>query len=129
MAKERVRIPKDLEERILDLSRQGLSAKQISDECGVHTRTVTRVRTRNSSPGITGAPPRWTKEDLDTAEFLLEEGASYRDTSETTRIPRTTLREKLPGRGWTSSEGGSLGKQLLGMTEAQRRPLIRKNLL
>ena len=49
----------------------------------------------------------------------LQEGLSYREVAETTGIPKTTLRERFPGYGWTYAEGGSLGKFVI-------RPEMRK---
>jgi len=53
-----------------------------------------------------------TKEQWHRAEALLKDGASYRETALTTGIPRTTLRERLPGYGWTPSESGSFRTML-----------------
>lgn len=53
----------------------------------------------------TGRPGRTTQEQWDQAKILLEDGASYREVSDTLGIPRTTLRENLPGYGWTAQEG------------------------
>lgn len=49
--------------------------------------------------------PKHTKEQWEQAKRLLEDGASYREVSFSVKIPRTTLRENLPGYGWTSGEG------------------------
>ena len=60
----------------------------------------------------TGRPPyrpsTHTQEQWDTAKELLEDGCSYRETAWTVGIPRTTLRENLPGYGLSPSEGGKM---------------------
>ena len=60
----------------------------------------------------TGRPPyrpsNHTEEQWATAKELLEDGCSYRETAHTTKIPRTTLRENLPGYGMTPQEGGQM---------------------
>lgn len=55
----------------------------------------------------TGRPPKWSPEDLEYAKMLLEDGASYHEASRSSKVPRTTLREKVPNKGWTEAEGGS----------------------
>ena len=57
-----------------------------------------------------GRPAKHTAKQYAEALRLLEDGASYREVSYSTGIPRTTLREKYPGMGWTKLEG----KQFMG---------------
>lgn len=73
--------------------------------CNAHYRQARR-RAKNPE-GKRGRPPRWTQDDLDFAEALLEDGASYRETARSTPVPRTTLRDKFPDMGWTENEGGA----------------------
>lgn len=55
----------------------------------------------------TGRPKthNYTDKDWEFAKTLLEDGASYREVSYTTGIPRTTLTDNLPGYGWTPKQG------------------------
>lgn len=53
----------------------------------------------------TGRPPK-AEYDWNKAVFFLNDGASYREVAYTLGIPRTSLREMLPGMGWTYAEGG-----------------------
>lgn len=55
----------------------------------------------------TGRPSKHTPEDWARAEALLDDGASYRETALTTGIPKSTLIDNLPGRGWSAQESGS----------------------
>lgn len=55
----------------------------------------------------TGRPSKHTEADWARAKSLLEDGTSYRETSLTTGIPKSTLRDNLPGYGWAASESGS----------------------
>lgn len=41
--------------------------------------------------------------------LLDEEGASYREVARTVGVSRWTIERHLPGRGWTSVEGGRFG--------------------
>lgn len=55
----------------------------------------------------TGRPGRTPKEVLDKALLMLQDGASYREVAYTFDIPRSTLRGKFPGYGWTEQQGRS----------------------
>ena len=55
----------------------------------------------------TGRPSKHTQDDWNRAKALLEDGVSYRETALTTGIPKSTLRDNLPGYGWSASESGS----------------------
>lgn len=57
----------------------------------------------------TGRPSSVTDEQYEAAYGMLVDEVSYRETARTLGIPRTSLREKFPGHGWTMSEGGKLG--------------------
>lgn len=48
------------------------------------------------------------KRDADI-HAMLEDGASYTEVAETFGSDRSTIRDKFPGYGWTSSEGGQVG--------------------
>ena len=56
----------------------------------------------------TGRPSNHTQEQWETAKELLADGCSYRETAWTVGIPRTTLRENLPGYGLSPAEGGKM---------------------
>lgn len=49
-----------------------------------------------------------TREDLDRARALFEDGASQREVHRTTGIARETLRKYFPGQCWTYVDGGNL---------------------
>ena len=66
--------------------------------------------TRTGRP--TGRPSKHTTEQWKQAKCLLEDGASYRETALTTGIPKSTLRDNLPGYGWTARESGSFRTML-----------------
>jgi DNA invertase Pin-like site-specific DNA recombinase len=55
----------------------------------------------------TGRPSKHTEDDWLRAKALLEDGVSYRETAITTGIPKSTLRDNLPGYGWTPEESGT----------------------
>jgi len=76
---------------------------QLCDPC---YRKVRRAEAAERSGNPSHRPAKWSARDLEYAKMLLEDGASYRETSRSSCVPRTTLREKLPGHGWTLEEGG-----------------------
>lgn len=64
-----------------------------------------RRKTGNTPHRVT----RVSEETFMRAYDMLVDGVPYREVSRTFDIPRTTLRERFPGMGSTSSEGGKLG--------------------
>lgn len=62
----------------------------------------------------TGRPKthNYTDKDWEFAKQLLEDRVSYRETALTTGIPKSTLRDNLPGYGWTAQESGSFRTML-----------------
>lgn len=122
----RKRIDPRVEREIVCLTLDGLTAKVISQLCGVTERTVVRVRARNNvSVPNTGRPPSVQDSTWEAALELLEDGASYRDVAETFDIPRTTLREKLPGYGFTPEDTARLATTLIKLPERLRWGLVR----
>lgn len=49
----------------------------------------------------------WTPDLQARAEALLDDGCSYRETARTLGVDHTTVRDHLPGRGWTRQQVGS----------------------
>jgi hypothetical protein len=68
----------------------------------MHYRRWRRAKTRTRP---NHRPPQREYEWDKAVAFLLD-GASYREVEHTLKIPRSTLRDNLPGMGWTSQEGG-----------------------
>lgn len=59
----------------------------------------------------TGRPKahKYTDKDWELAKRLLEDGASYREVAYTTGIPKSTLRDNLPGMSqWTPAQGRAM---------------------
>lgn len=79
--------------------------------CDPHYRKMRRAEADNDHKG--GPRPKWSARDLEYARMLLEDGASYHEAARSSGVPRTTLRDKAPGHGWTMAEGGTFAVQML----------------
>lgn len=82
------------DERIAELTRQGLSARQIADRVGMTTRTVCRARRRMglSKP----IAPRMSPAELTLAQSLLDDGASIEETARTLGRAHATITHHFP---------------------------------
>lgn len=95
------RIP---DERVLELTQIGLTARVIGDVLGCSKRGVERSRKRL---GITTpAAPRMTEAELTRAEELLAEGASLSEVSRTIGRSTSGVQKRFAGRGWTREQIG-----------------------
>lgn len=79
--------------------------------CEKHYRKMRRAEQSTGNPAV--RPVKWSARDLEYARMLLEDGASYHEAARSSGIPRTTLRDKVPGQGWTMAEGGEFAAQML----------------
>lgn len=118
-----------LQESILSLAHSGFSSKQIAQELNCSNDYVLRIRKRYQIQANTGRPITYDPEQLKYAELLLEDGCSYRDVAETTRIPRTTLREKFPGKGFSPEDTKGFGLAIVKTPSYIRNAITRKNTL
>jgi IS30 family transposase len=84
-------------ERIVELTRQGYTADQISHTEGVTARTVQRTR---QAMGISRDYNRMTPDELRAAAALLDDGCSYGEVARTLGRAPCTIRRHFPGRGW-----------------------------
>jgi DNA-binding CsgD family transcriptional regulator len=88
------------DQRILQLSREGLSVKQISQLVGITGRSVQRTRARfRNAPAVIATP--LTAAQLSFAHALLENGAPYSEVARTLGCNYTTVRRHFPGYDWT----------------------------
>ncbi|ALA48806.1 hypothetical protein XFACTOR_58 [Mycobacterium phage XFactor] len=86
---------------ILSMTRDGFSAKHIGEVVGCSPRTVTRVRAAADARVMN--PDRFTPltaDQLEFAEYLLEDGAPYQEVARTLGVSRTTIEKHFPGRAW-----------------------------
>ena len=117
-----------LQEAIAEMAKHEGSSKKIAEHLGCSRDYVSRVRNKLNLPADLGRPPQWSDSDLETARELILSGASYRDVSDTTGIPRTTLRDKIPGLGFTIEDTARLATTLSKLPERLRWSLIRNRL-
>lgn len=89
-------------ERIVEMTRLGMSASQIAEIVGCSDRTVVRVRARE---GIAGhCPPPLSAEKVSAAEEMLTDGCSIRETARTLGVSYESVHRRFPGRGWSKSQ-------------------------
>lgn len=84
-------------ERMESDIRNGMQVKVIADKYNVSTRMVERARKYFGLAKPNNVIPQ---ENYDKALMLLQDGASYKDASETFGMSAEALRHKYPGYGW-----------------------------
>ncbi|QNN98651.1 DNA binding protein [Mycobacterium phage Moonbeam] len=95
------RLTNEQVKRILSMTRDGFSARHIAEVVGCSPRTVTRVRAAADARVMN--PDRFTPltaDQLEFAEYLLEDGAPYQEVASTLGASRTTIEKHFPGRAW-----------------------------
>ena len=102
-------------DRVVDLTRQGHTAKQIADLLGVTKRTVARDRTATGCAQTKA--PLLTADELERAKEMLEDGASYQEVGRTLGRYGTTIRHRFPGYTLTKEEAAH--RAVLGRRMAQ----------
>ncbi|UXA19498.1 helix-turn-helix domain-containing protein [Mycobacterium sp. SMC-4] len=90
-------------ERIVELTRNGCSAREIASILGITRRTVVRVReaTGTSQP-VAGVP--LTADQVRQAERLLDDGCSISEAARTIGCSYHTLHRRFPDRVWTREQ-------------------------
>ena len=102
-------------DRVTELTRQGLTAKQIAEQLGVTERTISRDR---AARGITQpTAPRVTESEFARAKEMLDDGASYEEVARTLRRSHTAFRHRFPGYTLTKEEAAH--RAVLGRRMAQ----------
>jgi hypothetical protein len=91
--------------RVVQLTREGRSAQEISEILGVKKRSVTRIR-RRAEVHADYVAPYITEEMIEQARQLLLDGASYADVAATVGMSPRRLRARLPGMGWSYQQVG-----------------------
>lgn len=78
--------------------------------CDMHYR---RERRSVAAARGRGRPPASVADDFAAALRFLGDGTGYREAARTTGVPYSTLRDRYPGLGLDSSQGGSIGVSIL----------------
>lgn len=79
-----------------------------------------RLEARRVARGAKIGRPPQREYDWAKAKEFLDDGASYREVAHTLGIPRRTLMDNVPGRGWTAQEGGQFKGFLASSPRIQR---------
>jgi hypothetical protein len=89
---------------VAEMTAGGLSAAVIADVLNVTPRQVVRDR---AALGISQERPAFlTREQLDHAARLLDDGSSFAEVARTIRCDVGTVAHHFPGRGWTREQSG-----------------------
>lgn len=98
------RLDPEIADRVVELTRQGHTARQISERLHISQRTVNRLRMKR---GI-GRPslPTMTSEMVARAATMLDDGASYAEVARTLGVDLSSIKRRFPGRGWTRQQCG-----------------------
>ena len=91
------------DERIVTMTREGLSASQIGAALGCTARTVTRVRARLDCLVHEKARPL-TDAQLEAADQLLSDGCSIAEAARTVGASEMGLHRRFPGRAWNRAQ-------------------------
>lgn len=98
-----VELVQDRRAQVVEMTRLGLSASQISVRVGITERSVQRHR---AAAGI--AKRQWadrlTPAELARADELLSDGCSFAEVGRTLGRDTRTIRHNFPGRGWTKEQ-------------------------
>lgn len=91
--------------RVAELTRTGMTLRQVAKAVGVTRRTVSRDRV---ALGITKPPPPpWTQAEDDRALQLLADGCSLRDVSDTLDRNYEAVCYRFRHLGWTNAQTGA----------------------
>lgn len=85
---------------VVELTRQGCSARDIADKLGMSKHHVGYIRTKTHTNVHTKAP-LLSDEDVQRAMQMLDDGASY---AEIQRTLGHAFNTRIPGRGWTREQ-------------------------
>ena len=101
---------KDRDDQIIRLTRLKVSTKQIAKMLNCSERTVSRVRKNNNCLVQPPSKP-FTKDELEKAKAILENGGTYTEAAKTIRgngSSGQSLKAKLPGyKVWTRKESSN----------------------
>lgn len=90
-------------EKVVELSRIGMSDREIATRVGLAKSTVTSWRVRAGYKRHPGHP-KLTDAQLDMAKLLLEDGCSHADIGATIGCDRTTIGRYFPGTAWKQEQ-------------------------
>lgn len=90
--------------RVVDLTNDGKTAKDIAEILGITERSVTRHRSKAGIARV--VKPPLTEGELAAARELLSGGASYEEAARTIGRDGNRLAHHLPGYAWTPQQVG-----------------------
>ena len=89
-------------DRVMELTRDGRSARDIAEILGITERSVLRHRRAAGLSREPGTP--MTADELRRAEALLNDGCSLQEVARTLGRSARTIKRRFPGRAWTRAQ-------------------------
>jgi len=94
---------KGYDEKLIELTKWGVTAPVIAERLGISVRTVHRRRTQLGYGLGVGQPPIHERILVEAAK-LIADGASHQEVARTLGIHRKTVAKYFPGTGWGPKE-------------------------
>lgn len=88
-------------DRIAELTRQGLTTREIAEIVGIHPRNVTMAR---KVRGLSQQQTPFTDAEKAQADAMLADGASIVEVARTLNRSSHTIHRYFPGRGWSRAQ-------------------------
>lgn len=107
----------EVRERIVELSRQGLTVATIADKLSINRRTVQKAR---AATGVSKPTVHATEDEKLQAKMLLVDGCSYEEVARTLKRASSTIATWHPGYQFTGAQKGeasAMARKLNRMTD------------
>lgn len=107
----------EIRERIVELSRQGLTVATIADKLSINRRTVQKAR---AATGVSKPTVHATEDEKLQAKLLLVDGCSYEEVARTLKRASSTIAVWHPGYQFTGAQKGeasAMARKLNRMTD------------
>lgn len=114
----------DMRERIMELSRQGITNEVVAEMLGISTKTVERARVH---AGVGQPQKRATKQDKLRAKLMLDDGACYEEVARTIGFKSCAVKRWYPGFTWDRSQvahAGVLSRKLHDLEKRTKNNLV-----
>lgn len=106
-------------EKVALLTRQGVTAPELSHMLGVTTKTI--VRDRAATGVIQPAARRYSPQLRQQIESMLDDGCSYSEVQRTTGVHSSALSKYWPGRGMSRSDGNRIRRMFKELEDLEWR--------
>lgn len=108
-------------ERVVDLTRQGLSAAVIAEKLHCTRRTVERARKAMGVSAQRSPIREWSPSEVAVASRLFDDGASAAEVGRTLGRSPTSVIARFPGRQWPVKQTALFAGECSRIARAMRR--------